>query len=83
MEVIVDGKLLETAKLPTSFTTRRHELTWKYNLPKGKHSVNLKLLNPSTEHDCRITDILIYSDQSSGIANETVFRFGQPIKPKQ
>ena len=36
MEVWVDGKLFETAKLPTSFTTRRHELTWKYLLTKGK-----------------------------------------------
>ncbi|MEA5258401.1 ADP-ribosylglycohydrolase family protein [Arcicella aquatica] len=83
MEVYIDGKLFETAKLPTSFTTRRHELTWKYKLPKGKHTVSLKLLNPSAEHDCRITDILIYSDQPNSTANENVFRFGQPIKPKQ
>lgn len=80
MEVYVDGKVQEIAELPTAFTTRRHELCWNYKLPKGKHNVKLKLLNPDKEHDCRITDILIYSDKPDSEANQTVFRFGQPVK---
>ncbi|MBC7920936.1 MAG: ADP-ribosylglycohydrolase family protein [Ferruginibacter sp.] len=62
-ELYVDGKRLETVELPTSFTTRRHELFWKYQLPKGKHTVRMKLLNPDPQHECRLDEALIYSDQ--------------------
>jgi len=40
VEVYLDGQLMETAKLPADNLTRRHELTWKYQLPKGKHTVS-------------------------------------------
>ncbi|MDQ4139076.1 MAG: ADP-ribosylglycohydrolase family protein [Bacteroidota bacterium] len=62
-EVYLDGKLLETVELPTSFTGRRYDLFWKYQLPVGKHTVKLKLLNPTTEHTCRLWDVISYSDK--------------------
>ena len=62
-ELYVDGQKIETAKLPTDFIHRRHELFWKYQLPKGKHSIRVKLLNPDPEHIVSMTDLLVYSDQ--------------------
>lgn len=62
MEVYVDGKVLETAELPAKFTTRRHELTWKYELPKKTHEVTVRLLNPDERERIRIQDVIIYSD---------------------
>jgi len=62
VEVYVDGQLMETAKLPADFRTRRHELTWKYQLPKGKHKVSLKWLNPRSDASVNATEALIYSD---------------------
>ena len=35
-ELYLDGKLIETPKLPVSFTTRRYDLAWKYQLPERK-----------------------------------------------
>lgn len=61
-ELYLDGKLIEEPKLPVSFTTRRYDLAWKYQLPKGKHSVRLKILNPSTENSVRASQVIIYSD---------------------
>ncbi len=61
--VYLDGKLLETVDLPTSFTGRRPELVWKYKLPRQKHTVKLILLNPVEEQHIRITDLIVYSDQ--------------------
>ena len=63
MELFVDGNLVETIPLPVKFTTRRHEIAWKYNLPKGKHTVRLKILNPSKEEAIRLGELIIYSDQ--------------------
>ena len=72
-ELYVDGKLIESPKLPVSYTTRRHELCWKYDLPKGKHSVRLKILNSAAGESVKASEAIIYSDKPvNGIlANET------------
>lgn len=62
-ELYVDDKLVETPVLPANFTTRRYELCWNYALPKGKHSVKLKLLNPSSDEKIQLWDAIIYSDK--------------------
>jgi hypothetical protein len=63
-ELYIDGQLVERPKLPVSFTTRRHELCWKYQMPKAKHHVSLKILNPSREQDIRAEEAIIYSDRA-------------------
>lgn len=62
-ELYIDGKLIESPKLPASFTTRRYDLCWKYDLPKTKHTVRLKIMNPSTEIEFRSYEAIIYSDK--------------------
>lgn len=62
-ELYVDGTLVESPKLPASYTTRRYELCWKYDLPKGKHTVKLKILNPTDGQQFRVTNAIIYSDK--------------------
>ncbi len=62
-ELYVDGKLVQKIRLPVNYTTRSNELAFKYQLPKGKHSVKLKFLNPSGEHAIRPAQAIIYSDK--------------------
>jgi hypothetical protein len=62
-ELSVDGTVVETIKLPVNYTTRRHELAWKYDLPKGKHQVKLKILNPSKDQNIQGGQVIIYSDK--------------------
>jgi hypothetical protein len=57
-KVYIDGKLHETAMLSSSFKTRRHELTWKYQLPDGKHHVKLEVLNPDSGYHIRLWDLI-------------------------
>ncbi|MCP9768554.1 ADP-ribosylglycohydrolase family protein [Lacihabitans sp. LS3-19] len=76
VEVYLDDKLIEKALLPTSFKDRRHEIAWKYDIPKGKHQVKLKILNPSQTLDCRVSEVLVYSDQANDFTNQTIYRFG-------
>ncbi len=61
-ELYIDEKLVESPKLPVNFTTRRHELCWKYDLPKGKHTVRLKIINPSKD-GVRVGQVIIYNDK--------------------
>ena len=62
VEVYLDNELMETAHLPTSFTTRRHEICWKYNLKNEKHSVKIKLINPKKGYTIRLYHATIYGD---------------------
>jgi hypothetical protein len=71
-ELYINDKLVEIIDLPTSYTLRRYDLAWKYDLPKGKHRVRLKILNPSKEYMFNAGDVVIYSDKPADgvIANE-------------
>ena len=61
-EVYIDGEKVETTKLPTSFTTRRLEICWKYRLPNKKHSVRIKVLNPDKDYELNSSEYLVYGD---------------------
>ncbi len=68
VEVYVDNELVETVDLPTSFTTRRHDICWKYNLTNQKHSVHLKLVNPKQGYRLWLGDVVVYSDKQVNYA---------------
>ena len=58
----IDDKLVEQPKLPASYTTRRYEVCWNYDLPKGNHTVKLQLLNPVNGQAITGAEAIIYSD---------------------
>ncbi|MEO6317081.1 MAG: ADP-ribosylglycohydrolase family protein [Chitinophagaceae bacterium] len=58
----VDDNPAVPIALPAAFTTRRHELCWQYDLPKGHHSVQLKISNPSANHAIRVQDVIVYGN---------------------
>ncbi|MGV3586431.1 MAG: ADP-ribosylglycohydrolase family protein [Adhaeribacter sp.] len=68
VEVYLNNKLAETVDLPVSFTARRYDLAWKYQLPKQKHTVRLKLLNPQEGYSLNLSDVIIYNDQPAKTA---------------
>ncbi|MCD7935999.1 MAG: ADP-ribosylglycohydrolase family protein [Tannerellaceae bacterium] len=59
----LDGQKVETANFPTSFHSRRLDLFWKYQLPKGKHTVRIVVDEPQKDYLLRSWDYIIYSDQ--------------------
>jgi hypothetical protein len=63
-EVYIDDVLAEKILLPTSYTTRRHEICWNYNLPHGNHRVRVKILNPSKEEIFVVREAIVYADSS-------------------
>ena len=63
-EMYIDGKKIETSKFPTSAITRRLELFWQYDLPKGKHTVNIKVLNPDNRHALNTDHYIVFSDKA-------------------
>ena len=61
VDVFADGRLLETAKLPTLSRIRRNEVTWNYDLPEGKHTITLKTRNIPDGYRVETGDLLVYS----------------------
>ncbi len=64
LDVFIDGELHEQAILPTSNRSRRNELTWKYNLADGSHSVRVIWKNPEEGYGITMADVLVYGPQS-------------------
>lgn len=62
-ELFLDGKSAGAIKLPISFTIRRHEICWNYDLPEGKHTVKVKILNPPLQYPIYNTEAIIYTNK--------------------
>lgn len=57
----IDGGEPEKILMPTAFASRKHELGWKYQLPEGKHMVEIQLLNASPAFRVDVGDVIVYS----------------------
>jgi hypothetical protein len=65
-EVFVGDNLIETVKMPTAFRDRRHDVTWKYDLPEGNHTVRLKAKKILPGYRVETNDVLVYSSKEPG-----------------
>jgi hypothetical protein len=61
--VYIDGKLYETATLPTWYQARRHEVTWKYNLENGDHTVKIVWKNPMKGYQVDVRNLIAYGPE--------------------
>lgn len=57
----VDGTKVDSAALPTDFTTRRLDLFWRYRLTEGPHEVKMVLRNPQPGYELWTTEYLVYA----------------------
>lgn len=62
-ELYIDDKKIEDLKWPVMFTTRRHELCWKYDLSPGKHFIKVKIINLSPDYPVFNTEAIIYKNK--------------------
>jgi len=70
LEVFIDGQKAEKFRMPTNYTTRRHEIFWKYQLPKGKHAVKVIIANPKEGYAIHANNYIVYSDRPVDGANK-------------
>jgi len=63
IDVYIDGTLYETATLPTWYQARRHEVTWKYNLENGDHTVKIVWKNPMKGYKVDVKNLIAYGPE--------------------
>jgi len=62
-EMHIDGQLVEKVLLPTAENRRRFTPYWKYQLPRGRHKVVIRVLNPIDYAEPEIKYAIIYDDK--------------------
>lgn len=65
VEWYLNGEKVAGFTMPTDFKTRRHEVLWKYKLPKGQHDVQVKVSNPHPDYTITLRNFIVYSDEPS------------------
>ena len=65
IEVYVDDIFSEEAILPTGYQGRRHELSWKYNLDNGEHTVKVIWKNPGEGYKIDLGNVIVYGPEPS------------------
>lgn len=63
VEISVDGENPDVVNLPISFTTRKTEIAWKYDLSNSAHKIRLKWMNPDEESECFLGNLIIYTPE--------------------
>ena len=63
VEMYIDGKLVETSKLPTKYIIRKPTPFWHFQLPQAKHTVRFKILNPSRDAEIQLSDLIVYANK--------------------
>lgn len=66
VDVMVDGRLLETVKMPTQWLVRRLEAAWNYDLSEGGHTISLKAQNIPEGYRIHVGDVVLYSTIDPG-----------------
>lgn len=63
LEASIDGKIVDTYKMPLSYTKRKLEIFYTYDLTPGEHELTVKWLNPDNRYAIRCVDLLNYDNE--------------------
>lgn len=63
LDIYIDGKKHASFIHPTNYLTRKDEIFWVYDLPKGKHKVRLEQKEDKAGYWVDIANYIIYSDE--------------------
>jgi hypothetical protein len=63
IDVLIDGKLVESVKFPADFHSRKLEIYWNFDLSPGNHNIELKLKNPDKDNTIMLNYVIVYAKQ--------------------
>ena len=65
VEMYIDDRLAEAVELPTNTARRRYIPFWRYELAEGRHTVRLKVRNPSPDATISLERAVVYGRKPS------------------
>ncbi|MBE0676220.1 MAG: ADP-ribosylglycohydrolase family protein [Bacteroidales bacterium] len=61
VDVIIDGVRVEEVLFPADFIVRKLDLYWNFDLPEGKHKIELRVKNPDMKDVIDLKYVIVYS----------------------
>ena len=65
LEVKIDGKAVELVKMPADFNKRKPDLYWNYDLKPGKHTFEIRHINPEPGARVILGNAIIYKKHTT------------------
>lgn len=65
-DLYIDNHPVENIKMPTQSLIRKHDITWKYDLPEGKHTIKLVAKKIPSDYCIAVRDLIVYSSKDPG-----------------
>ncbi len=69
VDLYINNNLIEAIKMPTSFLTRKHDISWTYDIPEGGHQILLKAKHVPKGYSINIRDVIMYSSKHPRVRN--------------
>jgi hypothetical protein len=63
LKAYIDGKKVETFKMPFDYIKRKYDIFHRYQLENGKHELEIRWLNPDPRYVVMVKDVVIYSER--------------------
>ena len=63
VQVMIDGTLAEVVRFPADFMKRKLDLYWNFDLPDGKHKLELILVNPDKDKTFALDYLIVYGKE--------------------
>ena len=65
VDFYIDGHLSKTMELPLSFIERTNPIFFQYELPEGKHTLKIKIINPHKKVYLHVRNMVVYQKKHS------------------
>lgn len=69
LEAWIDGKKVEVFKMPFDYIKRKYDVFHRYELEVGKHTLEIKWLNPNEKYAILTKDLVVYSNKPANIVS--------------
>jgi hypothetical protein len=69
LEAWIDGQKVEVFKMPFDYIKRKYDIFHRYELENGKHTLEIKWLNPNDKYAIMTKDLVIYSNKPANIVS--------------
>ena len=62
LEASIDGNVVEEIEMPYDYITRKYDIFYRYGLPRSKHKLSIKLLNPDRHFAIQCSGLVVYDE---------------------
>ncbi len=63
LEGWIDGKKVETFKMPANFIKRKYDIFYRYQLKNKEHKLTLKWINADDKHAIQVNYVVVYANK--------------------